>query len=101
MPTLGSRQVTRLVAAAHHANALTKCGGERGEDIHGWTEPLSESLISAPRSIQLIGFPFKYGDDGLRSIAAFDLSKEGVSSQVLAGLLLVLSQGLFEDRLKD
>jgi hypothetical protein len=97
---LGSRKVTRLVSVAHQSSALAKCGRERAEDIHGWIKPLGESLISAPRSIQFIGFPFKYGEDGLRRIAAFDLSSEGVGGQVFAGLLLILFQGLFEDWLK-
>jgi len=92
--------VKRLVAVAHQASALAKCGRERVEDVHGWIEPLCESLVAAPRLIQFIGFPFKSGEDSLRRIAAFDLSSEWVGSKVFAGLLLVLFQGLFEDWLK-
>ena len=98
--TLGNGQVTRLVSVAHQANALAKCGRERGEDIYGWIEPLSESLIAAPRLMEFVGLPFKYGEDGFGRIAGFDLSSERVGSQVFASLLLILFQGLFEDWLK-
>jgi hypothetical protein len=50
--------MTRVHAVAHQAGALAKCGRERIEDIHGWVKPLGQSLIAAPRSIQLISFPF-------------------------------------------
>ena len=97
----GPGQVTtQIVAVAHQARALAKSGRERGEDIHGWTEPLSESLIAALRLIEFVSFPLKYGEDGFGRIAAFDLSSDWVGSQVFAGLLLILFHGFFEDRLK-
>ena len=75
---------------AHQAGALAKRGRERGEDIHGRIEPLSESLVATPRLIQFVGFPFKYGEDSSRRIAAFYLSRERVGSQIFASLLLIL-----------
>jgi hypothetical protein len=100
--TLGRGQVTRLVAEAHQNSALENYGRERAEDIQGWIEPLSESLIrvAAPRSIRFVDFPFKYGEDGFRRVAACYLNSEWVGSQVFAGLVLILFQGLFEDWLK-
>ena len=98
--TLWHEQVTRLAAVTRQADALAKCGRQCVKDIHGWIEPLSESLIAAPRLIEFVGFPFKYGEDGFGRIAGFDLSSERVGGQVFASLLLILFQGLFEDRLK-
>ena len=77
---LGYRQVTSLVAVAHQADALAKCGRERAKNIHGRIEPLCKSLIAALRLIQFIGFPFKYGEDGLRRGAGIDLCSEWVGS---------------------
>ena len=93
---LWHRRVTRVVAVTHQANALAKGGRERVEDIHGWIEPLSESLIAALGLVQFIGFHFKYGEDGLRRGAGIDLGSEWVGSQVFSGLPLILFQCLFE-----
>jgi len=77
---------------------------ERVEDIHSWVKPFGQSLIAAPRLIQLIGLPLQYGEDSswdsFGIITAFNLSSGWVGSQVFAGLLLILVQGLFEDWLK-
>ena len=51
--TSGHGQVARLVVVvAHQASALAKCAREYGDDIDGWIEPLSESLIAAPKFIE-------------------------------------------------
>ena len=84
----------------HRAKALTKGSGESVEDVHGWRKPLCEPFIAALRLIQLIGFPFKYGEDSIRRAATFDLVRERVGSKFLPGLPLVLLQSFIEDRLK-
>lgn len=81
----------------HQACALAKCGRERVEDIHGRDKPLFQSLIAAPRLIQFINFPFKYGEDSFRRETVFYLDSEWVGSQVFARLLPILFQGIFED----
>ena len=94
MLMLRHEQVTRVAAVAksvaHQASALAKSGRERIEDIHGWVKPLGQSFIAAPRLIQFIGFPFKYGEDCFGRIAAVDLSSKRVGSQIFASLLFIL-----------
>ena len=84
----------------HRANALTDGGRESVEDVHGRCKPLCESFVAALRSIQIVGFPLEYGEDSIRRATVFDLVRERVGSKILSGLLLVLLQGLIEDRLK-
>ena len=87
----------RQQAGTHGADALSKGGRESVEDIHSWGKPLCESLVAALRLIEFVGFPFEYGEDSFRRIAAFYLLCEGVGSEFLSGLLLVFLQGPIED----
>ena len=50
--------------------------------------------------IELIGFAFKYSENGLRRGASMELSGEWVGSQVISGLPFIIIQGLFEDGLE-
>ena len=85
----------------HQACDLAKRGRECAENIHGWIEPLGESLVVALTFIQFIGYLLKYGEDSFgRRIAAIYLSSEWVGSQVFTGLLPILFQGFFEHWLK-
>jgi hypothetical protein len=86
----GHRQVTKVVAVAHHTHARAKGGGESVEDIHSWIEPFCESFIAALRLVQFSGFRFKYGEDGFGGNAAVYFSSEGVGSQLFPSLLLIL-----------
>ena len=81
----------------HRSNALTKGGRESVEDIHSWREPLGESLIAASSLIEVVGLPFKYGEDSTRRNTAFNLLCEWVGRNILPGLPLVLSDGFIED----
>ena len=87
-------------AGTHRANALTKGGSESVEDIHGWRKPLGESLVTTLRLIEIVGFPFKHGEDSFRRSTTFDLHRERVGNKFLSCLPLVLFQGLVEDWLK-
>ena len=87
-------------AGTDRAKASTKGSRERVEDIHGWRKPLGESLIAALRSIEIVGFPLKYGEDSFRRIASSYLLRERVGNKVFFRLLLVLFQSFIEDRLK-
>ena len=81
---------------AHQACDLAKRSRERAEDIHGWIEPLGESLVAVLALIQFIGYPLEYGEDSFGRITAIYLSSEWVGSQVFTGLLPILFQGFFE-----
>ena len=87
----------RQDAGTHRADALTKGGREGVEDIYGWRKPLCESLIASLRSIEFVGFPFKYGEYSFRRVTAFYFLCEGVGAEFLSGLLLVFAQGPIED----
>jgi hypothetical protein len=76
------------------ASNLAKGCRKRVDDIDGWVKPLGQPVIAAPRSVQFVSFPFKYGEDSFRRIAAFYLSREWVGSKVLPGLLLYSSRAL-------
>jgi hypothetical protein len=80
------------------ANALAKGGRECVKDVHGWRKPLGESLIVALRLFEFVGFPLKHSEDGVRRITAFNLLCEWVGGKIVSGLLLVLFEGLIEDR---
>ena len=84
----------------HNTNALTEGGRESVEDIDSGSKPLYKSFIAALRLIEFVGFPLKYGEDGVRRATALDLLRERVGCKFLPGLLLVLLQSLFQDRLK-
>lgn len=85
---------------AHQACDLAKRSRERAEDIHGWIEPLGESLVAVLALIRFIGYPLEYGEDSFGRITAIYLSSEWVGSQVFTGLLPILFQGFFEHWLK-
>ena len=82
--------MVRHRVGTYRANTLTKGSRECVKDVHGWCKPFGKSFIAALRLIQLVGFPLKHGENGIRRATAFDLLRERVGSEFFSGLPLVL-----------
>ena len=92
--------VIRTPVGTNRAKALAKGDRECVEDVHRWRKPLCEPFIAALRSIQFVGFPLKYGENGIRRVTSFDLLRERMGNKFFSGLPLVFLQSLIEDWLK-
>ena len=88
----------RQLAETHQTNSRSKRSREYIEDIHGWSEPLGESLVGS--LIQVVGLCLKYGKDGVGRTATVNLCGKRMIGKVFSSLLFILFYGLFEDWLK-
>ena len=70
------------------------------EDIHGWAQPLGQSLIAAVRFVKLLNLILKDGDDGVSRVAVLQLGDKRMGEKVVLGLLLVGLERSLEDSLE-
>ena len=84
----------------YQTDAPGNSGRKRVEDVHGWAQPLGQSLISAMRFVEFSNLILKDGDDGGSGVAVLQLGGKRMCEKVLLGLLLVGLQGCLEDGLE-
>ena len=70
------------------------------KDVHGWAQPLGQSLVTTVRFVKLSNLILKDDEDGISRVAILQLGSKWMRQEVLLGLFLVgLDRGL-EDRLE-
>ena len=84
----------------YQTDASRNSGRKRVEDVHGWAQPLGQSLIATVRFVEFSNLILKDGDDGGSGVAILQLRGKWMSEKVVLGLLLVGFYGCLEDRLE-
>ena len=90
----------KSIVETYQTDAPGNSGRERAEDVHGWAQPLGQSLIATVRFVEFSNLILKDGDDGGSGVAVLQLGSKRMCEQVVLGLLLVGLQGGLEDGLE-
>ena len=82
----------------YQADAPRNCGRKRGEDVHGWVQPLRQTLVTTARFVQDLNLVLKDSNDSGSGVAGLQLGHKRMSEKFCLGLLLVgLESSLEED----
>ena len=84
----------------YQTDAAGKGGRKRVENVHGWAQPLGQSLIAGLRFVEFSDLILKDGEDGVSRVAILQLGGKRMGEKVLLGLLLVGFQRSLEDSLE-
>ena len=84
----------------YQTDATGNGGRKCAEDVHGWAQPLGQSLIANVRFVKLSNLILKDGEDGRSRVAVVQLGGKWMSEKVILGLLLVGIYGSLEDYLE-
>ena len=84
----------------NQTNATGNSGRKRVEDVHGWAQPLGQSLIATVRFVEFSNSILKDGEDGGNGVAVLQLLGKRMCEKVVLGLLLVGLYGSLEDCLE-
>ena len=80
----------------NQTNATGNSGRKRVEDVHGWAQPLGQSLIATVRFVEFSNLILKDGEDGNSRVAVVQPGGKRMSEKVFLGLLLVGLYGSLE-----
>ena len=84
----------------NQTDATGNSGRKCVKDVHGWAQPLGQSLIATVRFVKLLDLILKDDEYCISRVAIPQLGCEWMREKVLLGLFLVgLDRGL-EDRLE-
>ena len=79
----------------YQTDATRNSGRKCVEDVHGWAQPLGQSLVAAVRFVKFSHLVLEDGEYGVSRVAILQLRGEGMGERVLLGLFLVgLERGL-------
>ena len=84
----------------HQTDATGNSGRKCVEDVHGWAQPLRQSLIAAVKFVIFSDLILKDGDDGVSRVASLQLGGKRMGEKVVLGLLLVGLERSLEDSLE-
>jgi hypothetical protein len=73
----------------YQTRASADSGRKRVEDVHGWAQPLGQSLIATVRFVKFSNLILKDGEDGVSRVAILQLGGERMFDKVFLRLLLV------------
>ena len=95
-----SETYTRSRIETYQTDTTGDSGRKYVEDVHGWAQPLGQSLIATVRLVKLSDLILKDGEDCICRVAIPQLGGKWMSMKVLLGLFLIgLHRGL-EDSLE-
>ena len=84
----------------YQTDAAGNGGRKCVEDVHGWSQPLGQSLIAGLRFVKFSDLILKDGDDGVSRVAILQLGGKRMGKKVVLGLLLVGFERNLEDSLE-
>ena len=70
------------------------------KDVHGWAQPLGQSLIATVRFVKFSNLILKDGEDGVGRVASLQLGGERMFDKVFLRLLLVGLDRSFKNSLE-
>ena len=60
-----SETYIRSIVETYETDATGNSGGKCVENVHGWAQPLGQSLVAGVRFVKLSDLILKDGDDGV------------------------------------
>ncbi len=84
----------------YQADALSKGGRKRAQDVHSWVQPLCQSLVVAASLVEFSNLILKHGKDGASRVACLQLGGKWMCDKVFLGLLFIRFQGSIENGLE-
>ena len=57
----------------YQTDATGDSGRKCVEDVHGWAQPLGQSLVAAAKFVKLLNLVSKDGEDGISRVAILQL----------------------------
>ena len=81
---------------SHQTDPFAKCPRKCIQYVDRWTQPSLQSLVAAPRLVELLYLVLKYGQNGLGRVAFLKTGGERVSGEILLSLFSICLEGLFE-----
>ena len=84
----------------YQADAPGNGGRKRGEDVHGWVQPLRQTLVTTARFVQDLNLALKDSNDSGGGVAGLQLGHKWMSDKVCLGLLFVGFEGRLEESLE-
>jgi hypothetical protein len=91
-----SEAYTRSRFETYQTDATGNSGRKRVEDVHGWAQPLGQSLVATVRFVEFSNFILKDGEDGGSGVAVLQLLGKRMGEKVVLSLLLVGLDGCLE-----
>ena len=73
----------------YQTDATGNSGRECVKDVHGWAQPLGQSLIAIVRFVKFSNLILKDGEDGVIRATILQLGGEGMFDKVFLRLFLV------------
>ena len=84
----------------YQTDATGNSGRKCVKDVHGWAQPLGQSLIATVRFVKFSNLILKDGEDGVSRVAILQLGGEGMFDKVFLRLLLVGLDRSFKNSLE-
>ena len=84
-----SETYIRSRVETYQTNATGNSGRKCVEDVHGWAQPLGQSLIATVRFVKFSNLILKDGEYGFGRVAIMQLGGKWMGEKVLLRLLLV------------
>ena len=84
-----SETYIRSRVETYQTDATGNSGRKCVEDVHGWAQPLGQSLIATVRSVKFPNLILKDGEYGVGRVAIMQLGGKWMGEKVVLGLLLV------------
>ena len=84
----------------YQADAPGNSSRKRGEDVHGWVQPLGQPFVTTARFVQDLKLVLKDSNDSGLGVARLQLGSKWMSEKVCLGLLLVGLESSLEECLE-
>ena len=84
-----SEDYIRSRVETHQTDATGNSGRKCVEDVHGWAQPLGQSLIATVRFVKFSNLILKDGEYGFGRVAIMQLGGKWMGEKVLFRLLLI------------
>ena len=84
----------------YQTDATGNSGRKCVKDVHGWAQPLGQSLITTVRFVKFSNLILKDGEDGVSRVAILQLGGERMCDKVFLRLLLVGLDRSFKNSLE-
>ena len=75
------------------AEDIRKCK----QNVDRWTKPSPQSLVAAPKLVELVDLVLDYGKNPCGGVAFIELGSERMRGKTLSSLFSVCLEGFFED----
>jgi hypothetical protein len=92
--------IRKILLVTYQSNPLAKYPRKRIENVDVGFEPSPQSLISAPRLLELADLVLKYGQNVCGRVACSELASERMRGKILFGLCFICFEGFSKTTLK-